>query len=257
MKKNLFFLLILTGSLSINLIAQDARLIADKALSAIEFESMEMISRLSIFDQRGNVREREVVVATKKFGKVIKTLIKFNSPADVRGTGMLIFDYENEPDDMWVYLPSLRKSRRIVSSEKGKSFMGSEFSNADMSKPNMNDFEYKILGSEEINGKSSWKVEALSKDKNIAVENGFSKKVSYIDKNSYLTYKVEYYDLDGTFHKIMLIDNYKKQNNGKYFAFKMDIQNLKNSRKSLMVIEKFQLGSKLDENNFTVSNLEK
>lgn len=257
MNKKFFLVFILAISFVTNLIAQDARSIADKALSAIEFESMEMTSKLSIFDQRGNVRERQVVVATKKFGNIIKTLIKFISPADVKGTGMLIYDYENEADDMWVYLPSLRKSRRIVSSEKGKSFMGSEFSNADMSKPNMNDFEYKLLGTEEINGKLSWKVESVSKDRNIALENGFSKKVSYIDKNTYLTYKVEYYDLDGSFHKIMHIDNYEKQNNGRYFAYKMDIKNLKNERRSLMVIEKFQPGSKLDENNFSVSSLEK
>ena len=76
----------------------------------------------------------------------------FTSPADVRGTAMLIYDYENKDDDMWIYMPAIRKIRRIVSSEKGKNFMGSEFTNADMSKPNMNDFDYRILSSETYSG---------------------------------------------------------------------------------------------------------
>lgn len=257
MNKKLFFIVVMTAGIVINLLAQDARDIADKALSAIEFESMEMTSKLSIFDNRGNVRERQVIVATKKFGEIVKTLIKFISPADVRGTAMLIHDYKTDADDMWIYLPSLRKTRRIVSTEKGKNFMGSEFTNADMSKPNMDDFVYKLLGSEEVNGKMSWKIETACKDKNITVENGFSKKISYIDKNSYLTYKVEYFDPAGAMHKVMLISNYKKQSNGRHFAFDMEIKNLQNERKSQMVVEKFQLGSKLNEDSFSVSNLDK
>ena len=70
---------------------------------------------------------------------------------------MLIFDYEDKSDDMWILLPSLRRTRRIVSSEKGKSFMGSEFTNADMSKPDLNDFTFKILGSAEADNNECWK----------------------------------------------------------------------------------------------------
>ena len=79
-----------------------------------------------------------------------KRIIKFISPAEVQGTGILIYDYENRPDDMWIYLPALRKTRRIVSREKSNSFMGSEFSNADMTAPSLEDFEYTLLGSEKI-----------------------------------------------------------------------------------------------------------
>ena len=66
--------------------------------------------------------------------------MRFLSPPDVKGTGLLIFDYEENDDDMWLFMPSLRKTRRIVSSEKAKSFMGSEFSYADITPPALNDF---------------------------------------------------------------------------------------------------------------------
>ena len=237
--------------------AQDARDIAEEASNVIEFESMEMTSTLNIYDNRGNVRERKVALATRKFGEVTKTLIRFISPADVRGTAILIYDYENKQDDMWIYLPSLRKIRRIVSSERGKSFMGSEFSNADMSKPNLNDFTFRLHGTEEVDGYTCWKVESTCKDEITAQENGYSRTLSYIAKNNYLTHKVEYYDLNDELHRVMIISNYEKQTNGKYFAFNMEIRNLQNERKSLMTVDKFQLGSALNENSFSTTNLEK
>ena len=82
-----------------------------------------------------------------------KRIIKFLSPADVKGTGILIFDYPEKSDDMWIYLPALRKTRRIVSKEKSKSFMGSEFSNANMTAPGLDDFTYATIGEEELEGK--------------------------------------------------------------------------------------------------------
>ncbi len=89
-----------------------------------------MTSTLKIYDNKGNVRVREVSNAMAKFSGTTKTLFKFLSPPEVKGTTILIYDYENKDDDMWIYMPSLRKTRRIVATEKGKSFMGSEFSNA-------------------------------------------------------------------------------------------------------------------------------
>ena len=142
-------LLILT--MSIMAFGQDAREISKKANDAILMNAMEMVSTLKIISAKGEERVRTISTATGKFGEVNKTLIRFIEPAEVRGTTLLIFDYENKDDDMWIYMPALRKTRRIVSSEKGKNFMGSEFTNANMSKPSLDDFDYKLLGEETIN----------------------------------------------------------------------------------------------------------
>lgn len=238
-------------------VAQSAREIAVKASDAIHFESMEMISILKIYDNRNNERIRQIAMASKKFSKTTKTLIKFLSPADVKGTSMLIYDYENESDAMWVYMPALHKTRRIVSSEKGKSFMGSEFTNADMSKPNIYDFTYKILGKENINGKTCWKIEATCLNDDIEDENGFIRKVVWVEKNTYLTLRVEYYDFDNELYKIMTIGDYKKQGNGGYFAFRMEMQNVQSGRKSVLIVDKFQLGSNLSESQFVANMLGK
>ncbi len=235
---------------------QTAKEISKKTMDAIDIGNMEMMSTIHIRDGKGNDRVRQITTATRKFGDVSKTLIRFVAPADVKGTALLIHDHDNQADNMWIYMPALRKVRRIVSNEKGKNFMGSEFTNADMSKPNEADFTEKILGTVTLNGKECWKIESAAKDNKIAAENGFSKRISYIDKTEYIAYKIEYYDLRGNLHREQVISNYKKQANGKYFAFKMEMKNVQNGRVSDMVIDKFQGSSSLPESAFAPTALE-
>jgi hypothetical protein len=256
-KKTILSGLILAMLIQTSVYAQDALEISNKATQVIAFDAMEMTSTLKIIDNKGNVRTRQVSNSTKKFADVTKTLIKFISPADVKGTAMLIYDYENKDDDMWVYLPSLHKTRRIVSSEKSNSFMGSEFSNSDMSKPNTADFDYKLLGTETINGKVCWKVESKCKTEDIKKALKFSRKVSFIEKETYLTQKIEFYNLENKLFKTETMSDYKKFTSGKYFAYKMAIVNHLTNRKSEIIIDKLTEGSKLLESYFTTTNLEK
>lgn len=255
MKTNTLFLTVIIIMGWLGLKAQDAQAIADKASEVINPGSMEMTSTLKIYDNKGNVRVREVSNAIAKFSGTTKTLFKFLSPPDVKGTTILIYDYENKDDDMWVYLPSLRKTRRIVASEKGKSFMGSEFSNADMSKPTMSDFTYSLKGSETLDGKDCWKLESKCANAGVEDANVYSRKVAWIEKSSYLTWKIEFYDYADKLLKVETFGDYRKQAGGKYFAFKLNMRNVQNSRKSEIVINKYQAGSALKESAFSATSL--
>ncbi|MBN1159221.1 MAG: outer membrane lipoprotein-sorting protein [Bacteroidales bacterium] len=236
--------------------SQDARQIAENASDAVEFSAMEMSATLRIIDNRGNERIRRIANASRKFNETTKTLIRFLSPADVKGTSMLIYEYEENPSDMWIYMPALRRTRRIISSEKGNSFMGSEFSNADMARPVIEDFTYRLLGTETIDGETCWKIESSCISDEVQDENGFSKKVAWIEQTDCLTLKVEYYDRDGELFKVMQLNDYRKQSNGKYFAFHMEMSNVESGRKSILAVDQFQTGSGLDENSFAVASLD-
>jgi len=236
--------------------AQDAREIIRKAGDVIEPESMEMISTLKIISASGQERSRTISMATKKFGEATKSMLRFTEPADVRGTTLLIYDYEDKDDDMWIYMPALRKTRRIVSSEKGKNFMGSEFTNADMSKPVLDDFNYKSLGEAVVDGKTCHKIESSCKTDALAAQYGFSKRISYIGKDDFFAYKLEYYDTNGELHRINILKDYRELGKGKYFAFYMEMQNVKNNRRSVMSVDKFQMGSAMPEAQFSPTMIE-
>ena len=237
-------------------VGQTAREISDRAVKGMEVDDMRMSAELRIVDAQGRERIRQLTTTTGDFNGVSKTMLKFTEPADVRGTALLIYDYDSKADDMWIYLPALKKTRRIVSSEKGKSFMGSEFTNADMAMPSPDDFDYKIAGQETFQGHDCWKIESVCKTDDLADENGFLKKISWIEKGSYLCYKVEFYDFDGELFKEQLISDYREDRQKHHFAWKMEMRNLDNGRKSVMQVLSFESGLNLSESTFTPAMLE-
>jgi outer membrane lipoprotein-sorting protein len=156
---------------------------------------------------------------------------------------------------MWIFMPALKKVRRIISSEKGKSFMGSEFTNADMSKPNQADFNYTLLGTVEYNGNTCWKIETTGIDTDIQKASGYSKTVRYIDQKNYVSHRVEYYDFSGNLHRIQHLSDYKEQTGKTYFAHRMVMENVQNKRVSEMIVNRLQMGTDLSENAFSPTAL--
>jgi hypothetical protein len=212
-------------------------------------------------DAKGRERVRKTSMASKLYrnSNTEKRIIRFLSPADVKGTGMLIFDYDDKNDDMWIYLPALRKTRRIVSTEKSNSFMGSEFSNADMSAPNMEDFRYRLISTEQLGGTACWKIEVIPVSEEIMDEMGFDRKMVWIGQEDYVLRKAEFFDEDDELVKVMrasdirLLDASEK----KYMATHMEMENLQNGRKSIMVMDQVQFSPSVADHYFTVDYLEK
>jgi len=257
-----FVLLIISGVLftlfciPLSVSALSARELADKAREVMENSNFEMTSFLRILDDKGRERVRKMWMGTRSFSGVTKSMIRFREPAEVSGMAMLVFDYPDKSDDMWMYLPSLRKERRIVADERAKSFMGSEFSNNDLSIPVTESFNYTVVGSEQSGGRSYSKVEALCKDDPASKEYGYSRKVMWIDEKTFLTLKIEFFDFKGQLWKIQRFSNYKKLSNGKYFALSMTKENVQTGRKSEIRVDQFTENSSLAEEAFTPAKMQ-
>jgi len=262
MKTTLLFLL--AGLIPLHSFAQGsltAKEIMEKARETSKISGMETVSSLKIYDDKGNERVRQTVMASKLYdqGATEKRIIRFQAPADVKGTGMLIVDYENSEDDMWIYMPALRKTRRIISGEKSKNFMGSEFSNADMAAPKLEDFSYKMTGSELVDGTDCWKIEVSPVNEDIADEFGFSRKITWVGKHDYVSRKSEYYDMDNELFKVMTATQVKTIDpaNKKAMAARMEMQNKQTGRRSVFVLEQIEFNPDVKDDYFTIAYLER
>jgi predicted RND superfamily exporter protein len=239
--------------------SQDPKTIIRESHEVVKVKSFEAVSTLTITDSRGNQRIRNNSMASMSFPDgTEKRIIKFNAPAEVKGTGILIFDYPDQSDDMWIYLPALRRTRRIVSREKSKSFMGSEFSNADMTAPALEDFNYLLLGEESWDQTACYRIESVPKTDDLEDEYGYSRSVSLIDKNNYLAYRTEYFNGNGDLYKTITNRNFKllDTENQKYMVTRMEAVNHSNRRSSEMVMEEVA-AIPTRESYFTVAYLEK
>jgi hypothetical protein len=211
---------------------------------------------LSITEKNGSIRKRTISMITKSSPDGSeKRLIKFIDPADVRGTALLIIDNKNIQDEMWIYLPALKKTRRIVSSEKGKSFMSSEFTNSDMSSPALSDFTYKHLPASGEN--RQWIIESTPVNVNKMDEYGYSKRVSYFNSDTWQISRMEYYNIDNQLFKTMEVKSIHALENGKYIIKNMTAKNLITGRSSEILLDKINTNSKIEDSVFSIQNLER
>lgn len=218
--------------------------------------SMSSTISLTIVEKGGSIRKRTISMISKSYPDgAEKRLIRFIEPADVRGTSMLVIDNKNIADEMWVYLPALKKTRRIVSSEKGKSFMSSEFSNADMSSPTLADFNNKHLKNSGEN--NTWIIESTPVSTDKADEYGYSKKISYLSSDNWQVKKIEYYNFDNQLFKTMEVKSIQSAENGKYIIKDMIVNNIITGRSSEILFDKISTGSNIDDSEFSLQNLER
>lgn len=181
-----------------------------------------------------------------------KTIIFFDKPSDVKGTSLLNWSYEaaEKDDDQWLYLPALRKIKRIAASDKEKSFMGSDLTFDDMGDRKVEADEHKLLRVEELDGKSCYVVEMIPKDKKYM----YSRKEKWIDKETFVDYRTDFYDRKGRFLKRQRID-WKKMDKV-WVITRIYVKNEQTGHSTSIEIESIKLNTGLGEGQFTRRKME-
>lgn len=141
-----------------------------------------------------------------------KGLTVFNQPKDIEGTAFLSFSHVLEADEQWLYLPALKRVKRIASQNKSGPFMGSEFAYEDLSSFEVEKYSYKYVGEEKVGDYNCFVVESVPVDK----FSGYSKQVVWLDQDEYRVHRVDFYDRRETLRKTLVLTDYK-QYLGKYW----------------------------------------
>jgi hypothetical protein len=241
--------------------APSAREIMDKVTATRKLDGSEATVKMTSVDEKGQTREREITMATKLYdgGKTEKRIYRFLSPADVQGTSVLVWDYEAKSDDVWIFLPALRKTRRIVSSQRSQAFMGSEFSYGDLNIPALDEFNYKIAKEETIGGEACWVIDAVPASKEIADAEGYSKKSYWVSKAKMAVVRGLLYDKDGKLLKEFAAQDLKllDPKNKRYRATRMEMTNKQNGRRSVFETKKVTFAPNTKDEYFTTAYLER
>ncbi len=258
MKTNRIIILIVGLFLAISLQAQTGREIVQRVKDRPEGNSRSSEITMKLINKKGKVRERKIVSYSMDVGKEkkdSKTLMFFKYPGDVKGTGFLTWDYDKigKDDDRWLYLPAMKKTRRISgSSAKKDYFMGTDFTYDDMGDRNIDEDTHKLLREETIDNHKCWVVESTSKDK----RDIYSKKISWVRKDNDMVVKVEYYDKKNKLHRKLIISDIVKVDDI-WVAKKMQMTNVQTKHQTILLIENPKFNINIKESSFTVSNLEK
>ncbi|RLD61059.1 MAG: outer membrane lipoprotein-sorting protein [Bacteroidetes bacterium] len=202
---------------------------------------------MTLTNKSGSQRVRKIKQFTKDFGEVEKKIMFFLSPADVKNTSFMNWSYDSDKsDDQWIYLPALKKTKRISSDSKSDYFMGSDFTYDDLGDRKLDDDTHKLLREETINGKPCYVVESVSKDEDYM----YSKTVTWIRKDNFIGVKKEFYDEDEELLKILTIKKVEKIS-GFWIITHSEMKNVQKNHKTSMVLSNVQVNSGVSASKFT------
>lgn len=234
----------------------DARDDGDRSIA-----DMQMV----LFDRNNSQRIRVIRSFGIDKGEDRYNLMFFLSPADVKGTGFLTYDYEAEgkDDDQWLYLPALRKTKRIASSDKSGSFMGSDFSYSDLTKRRVDDYTYTFYKNQaevSVYGKQCWVIESVPKNSKIIKETGYSRSILFVRQDNMMVVRAIYHVNDGGDLKYFDVKK-MEEIDGIWTALEIHMTRKKGSQtvhRTILTLTNVQYNQdSVDETLFTTRHLEK
>lgn len=218
---------------------------------------MEMV----LIDKNQHERMRKIRRFVKDKGEDKQFIMFFLEPADVKDTAFLTYDYDEyeKDDDQWLYLPALRKTKRIASSDKSGSFMGSDFNYADMTRRNLDAYDFKILKEDVVRGDKVWLIEAIPTSEEEIEETGYTKSVLFVRQDNFMVVRAVHWVKDGNKLKYLDVPKIEKID-GIWTALEMTMKTVKNKVTEHYTILRFhnvRYDQDLDDSMFTVRRLEK
>jgi hypothetical protein len=239
----------------------DAHDIMERNFFAAKLKSLRAQSRMVLINDKGQQRERKSLNVVKLQPNEVdsKFLVRFSFPNDIKGTGFLQIEHSDGEDDQWIYLPALKKSRRLVANNKKDSFVGSDFSYGDISLPKVDAWRHTLLRSERLDVRDCYVVESIPATDTVKTNSGYSKKVTWVSQESFLESKVEYYDLAGRLLKTQTTGHHElvEPERQRWFALDREMINHQTGHRTVLSFEKLEPGVSVAEDLFTTRYIER
>ena len=175
----------------------------------------------------------------------------FDTPRDVKGTASMTYTHKIGDDDQWLYLPAIKRVKRISSSNKSGPFMGSEFAFEDLSSQEVEKYTYKFILEEKINGQDSYKIERYPVSKN----SGYKRNIVWLNKANYRVEKIEYYDRKDALLKTLSLSNYTLYVSKYWRANTLKMVNHQNGKETLLIFSDRTFGINLSKADFSQNSL--
>ncbi|MFW6270108.1 MAG: outer membrane lipoprotein-sorting protein [Bacillota bacterium] len=242
--------LIVTGSLSVFAEKNnelDGRAIMKRVYERDTGEDRQSDLKMILVNRHEDERVREIRQFEKDFGEVEKKIMFFLSPKDVRNTSFMNWSYEDKTeDDQWLYLPAVRKIKRISGENKNDQFMGSDFTYDDMGERELDEDTHTLLREEEYRGQDCYVVESVPVEDDYM----YSKTITWVDKKDWIGLKKEFYDPEGELLKTLKNQEYREVE-GILTVFKSEMHNVQDDHRTIIELDNVDYNVGLSEDKFT------
>ena len=210
--------------------------------------------KMILKNKHGQQSTREIRSRTLEVdGDGDKSMTIFDKPRDVKGTALLSFTHKEGPDDQWLYLPALKRVKRIASDNKSGPFMGSEFAYEDISSQEVEKYTYKFLRDDTFNGMDVFVFERYPVDK----KSGYTRQIVWMDKEHYKERKIEFYDRKNALLKTLLFTEYNQYLDQYWRAHDMHMENHQTGKSTSLLQSNYQYRTGLNDRDFDKNSLKR
>ncbi len=217
------------------------------------FEDSIAVMTMKLINARGQEKTRHMKMKVLEGKDADKSLMEFSTPADVKGTKFLSYEHINKDDDQWLYLPALKRVKRIASKNKSGAFMGSEFSYEDLSAFNVKKYSYE---GEALVGELEGEAVYIGHSVPVSKYSGYTKLVSYVSKESFLIRKIEYFDRKKKLLKTAYFENYNMFGTIPRIG-KITMKNIQNDKTTILTWSDEKIKNGLKNKDFHKRHLKK
>ena len=209
---------------------------------------------MELRNKQGDVSTRTIRLKTLEvIGDGDKSMSIFDRPADVKGTAFLTFSHAVDQDEQWLYLPALKRVKRINSKNKSGPFMGSEFAYEDLASQEVEKYTYKYLRDEDLNGIDCFVIERFP-----AYEHsGYTRQVAWVNKERYVAEKIEFYDRKNSLLKTLNNKDYQQYLGQYWRANEMYMENHQTGKSTVLKWENYKFKTGLRDTDFNRNSLKR
>ncbi len=222
-----------------------------KSQAAFYYPASDMKARvlMKLITKDGSERIRDLTMLRKNLGKggEQRYFIYFHKPPDVKDMTFMVWKYPGKDSDRWLFIPAINLVKRIAASDKSSSFVGSDFSYEDTSGRDIEEDSYTRIKEETLNGKDAYVIKSVPKDERSA---DFSYKVSWIEKESFIPLKEEYYDKRGELYKVFTADEVKEIQ-GLPTVIKRTMKNVQSGHKTEVTYKEVEYNNGIEDEVFS------
>jgi hypothetical protein len=179
-----------------------------------------------------------------------KAVLRFIAPPEVKGVALLVVNHPDRASDQWMWTPALQRERRIALQDRSTRFFGTDFSFEDLEERDVNQYNFRLLGDQSIDGATSWAIESVPSEKKISQ---YTKSVIWIRKDNYAVVQIENYIKNDVVRRLKYADLAQVQ--GIWTGRRLEMHDLRRNSRTILTLEKLQYNIPLREEDFTLQAL--
>jgi outer membrane lipoprotein-sorting protein len=229
---------------------EDARAIVAEAQRRTESKSQQYEGTLQVLDGSNRVADKRWTFERIGSHGNSKAILRFVAPAEVKGVALLVVNHPERSSDQWMWTPALQRERRIALQDRSTRFFGTDFSFEDLEERDINQYEYRLVGNETIDGVACWRLESKPRQGKVSQ---YAKADIWVSKDTYAVMRIDSWIKTDVARRLVYSDFEQVQ--GIWTARLLEMTDLRRKSRTVLRLDKLQYNVPLEEGNFTLQAL--